>query len=88
MGTQTLIAEQVIEQEAEYVLALKDNHQKLHQDYSLTLWLTPTPPSLISNITPLRKVTVGLKSAVAMPLMLRTISPTLTRSNVGLAYNR
>jgi predicted transposase YbfD/YdcC len=32
MGTQTLIAEQVIEQEAEYVLALKDNHQKLHQE--------------------------------------------------------
>lgn len=31
MGTQTQIAGQVIEQEADYVLALKDNHKKLHQ---------------------------------------------------------
>lgn len=31
MGTQTEIASQVIEQEGDYVLALKDNHKKLHQ---------------------------------------------------------
>ncbi len=32
MGTQTEIASQVIDQEADYVLALKDNHKKLHQE--------------------------------------------------------
>lgn len=32
MGTQTDIAAQVIAQEADYALALKDNHKKLHQE--------------------------------------------------------
>lgn len=32
MGTQTDIAAQVIDQEADYALALKDNHKKLHQE--------------------------------------------------------
>lgn len=32
MGTQTDIVAQVIEQAADYVVALKDNHQKLHQE--------------------------------------------------------
>lgn len=32
MGTQTQIASQVIEQQADYALALKDNHKKLHQE--------------------------------------------------------
>jgi predicted transposase YbfD/YdcC len=30
MGCQTAIAEQIVEQQANYVLALKDNHEKLH----------------------------------------------------------
>src|SRR3954463_15076607 len=30
MGCQTAIAQQIIEQRADYVLALKDNHEKLH----------------------------------------------------------
>ncbi len=30
MGCQTAIAEQIVEQRADYVLALKDNHEKLH----------------------------------------------------------
>ncbi len=32
MGCQTDIAAQIIEQNADYVLALKDNHQRLHQE--------------------------------------------------------
>ncbi len=37
IGCQKAIAEQVIEQRADYVLALKDNHPQLHED--VRLWL-------------------------------------------------
>src|SRR4051812_22042878 len=36
MGCQTAIAEQIVEQRADYVLALKDNHEKLHDRVTRT----------------------------------------------------
>lgn len=36
MGTQTKIAEQIIEQEGEYALALKDNHGNLYKEVKAT----------------------------------------------------
>jgi hypothetical protein len=90
MGTQTAIAEQVIEQEADYVLALKDTHKKLHQEVQRLFnnaLADPRPPSLINTIKPLRKDTAALKSAGVMSLLPLTISPTLTPKTAGLAYN-
>ena len=39
MGTQTKIAEQIIEQEGEYALALKDNHGNLYEAVKATFAL-------------------------------------------------
>jgi predicted transposase YbfD/YdcC len=39
MGTQTKIAEQIIEQEGEYALALKDNQANLYEEVKATFTL-------------------------------------------------
>ena len=39
MGTQTRIAEQIIEQEGDYALALKDNHENLYDEVKATFAL-------------------------------------------------
>jgi predicted transposase YbfD/YdcC len=36
MGTQTKIAEQIVEQEGDYALALKDNHGTLYEEVKAT----------------------------------------------------
>jgi hypothetical protein len=41
MGTQTKIAEQIIEQEGEYALALKDNQGNLYEEVKATFAATP-----------------------------------------------
>ena len=65
MGTQTKIAEQIIEQEGDYALALKDNQGNLYEEvkatFAATLRKSNSPTSSTSRIKPLGKITVVWK---------------------------
>src|SRR5712692_9718605 len=60
MGTQTKIAEQIIEQEGDYALALKDNQGNLYEEvtatFAATLRKSHSPTSSTSWIKPLGKI--------------------------------
>ena len=65
MGTQTKIAEQIIEQEGDYALALKDNQSNLSEEvkatFAATLRKSNSPTSSMSRIKPLGKITAVWK---------------------------
>ena len=65
MGTQTKIAEQIIEQEGDYALALKDNQSNLYEEvkatFAATLRKSNSPTSSMSRIKPLGKITAVWK---------------------------
>lgn len=65
MDTQTKIAEQIIEQEGDYALALKDNQGNLYEEvkatFAATLRKSTSPTSSTSRIKPLGKITVVWK---------------------------
>ena len=65
MSTQTKIAEQIIEQEGDYNLALKDNQGHLYEEvkatFAATLRKSTSPTSSTSRIKPLGKITVVWK---------------------------
>lgn len=67
MGCQSEIADLIITQEADYVLALKGNQGSLHQDVQ---WLFEQAAAVNFEVTlpkPSIKVMVGWKSAAAGP---------------------
>ncbi len=65
MGTQTKIAEQIIEQEGDYALALKDHQGNLYEEvkatFAATLRKSNSPTSSMSRIKPLGKITAVWK---------------------------
>ncbi|HEY6410298.1 MAG TPA: ISAs1 family transposase [Ktedonobacteraceae bacterium] len=74
MGTQTKIAGQIIEQQGDYALALKENQGNLYEEVKATFAATPRKRHLWacngSRIEALRKVTVGLRSGSTGPLVI------------------
>lgn len=60
MGTQTKIAVQIIEQDGDYALALKDNQGDLYDEvkatFAATLRKSTSPTSWVSQIKPLGKI--------------------------------
>jgi DDE family transposase len=71
MGTQTKIAEQIIEQEGEYALALKDNQGNLYEEVKATFAATPSkrrlPTCRHSRIVAWRRGMDGWKSESTGP---------------------
>ena len=83
MGTQTKIADQSIEQEGEYALALKENQGNLYEEVKATFALAEKEACTglqRDQIEALRRVTVGWKSGTTGPfVILRSWSISILR---------
>jgi predicted transposase YbfD/YdcC len=89
MGTQTKIADQIIEQEGEYALALKDNQGNLYEEVKATFAATPRkrrlPPCRQSQIVAWRRGMDGWKSESTGPLAMERSWTIWTRKKSGKA---